>query len=355
MSFSQFSYPYSFGVFVLLSFTIGFILYIYQNLTKSQIQAAKASIISTFLYLLFTLLFEIALLLQVNPTKYNTSIYCKLTIFLRAIGSIGSVYFSQLFFIYRIKIILSRISSSRCCSIVYCKVLNIMWHIIMIAVFALYMYDSSDVYPITIIINSIEICNIQLDLVIYAGFLGAVFSLIVLCTFIFITYKICHTSPTIRRRIMRTIFAATFVTLRYAFVPFYNSFSEYIRYWIRTISVLLNAVAILSDYYNYKIGENINVSPIKIDKKKDIKKDTNSSTLKDPAINIVSLHPISTHITINATTHTCTITKMYDLGTSDMTNTNSAMDTEESQRTTTSELEHNMERNKIFFDKLYHR
>eukprot|EP01084_Bolivina_argentea_P040168 74230_1 len=293
MSFSQFSYPYSFGVFVLLLFTIGFVLYIHKNLTKWQINAAKGSIISTFLYLLFTLLFEIALLLQVNPMKRNTSIYCKLTIFLRAIGSIGSVYFSQLFFIYRIKIILSRISSSRCCSIVYCKVLNIMWHIIIIAVLALYMYDSSDVYPITVIINNIEICNLELNLVIYAGFLGALFSLIVLCTFIFITYKICHTSPTIRRRIMRTIFAATFVTLRYAFIPFYNLFSEYNRYWIRTISVLLNAVAILSDYYHYKFAENINVSPINIDKKKDIKKDK-SATLKDPAINIV----ISTELTM---------------------------------------------------------
>ncbi len=90
-----------------------------------------------------------------------------------------------------------------------------------------------------------QFVNNELNVVIYAGFLAALFTFVVLCTFIFITYKICYTSRRMRRRITRTIIVATFVTLRYAFVPFYDRFAEYPRYWIRTCSLLLNAVAIL--------------------------------------------------------------------------------------------------------------
>eukprot|EP01084_Bolivina_argentea_P191745 329338_1 len=70
-------------------------------------------------------------------------------------------------------------------------------------------------------------------------------------------------------------------------------------------------------------------------------------------VKTISLHAMSTHITTDLTVHTDTITKMDNLGMSDVTNTNADMDTEESQRTTTSELERNMKQNKIFFDKLY--
>eukprot|EP01084_Bolivina_argentea_P191747 329342_1 len=68
---------------------------------------------------------------------------------------------------------------------------------------------------------------------------------------------------------------------------------------------------------------------------------------KTTTVTTVSLHAISTHVTTNITAHTDTITKMYSSGISNTCcNTNAVMDTEESQRTTTSELERNMKQKK---------
>ncbi len=109
--------PCLLALFVSFLFAIAFIFYIGSNahMRKMMLSEAKVTILFTIGFLISNNLFWLSNTIRHHPLSQNTkyqNIYCIFWILTRGMGVIGAQYFSQLFFLYRIKVILSGLTSS---------------------------------------------------------------------------------------------------------------------------------------------------------------------------------------------------------------------------------------------------
>eukprot|EP01084_Bolivina_argentea_P141209 248168_1 len=258
--------PFSLALVISFIFTTLFIWYIHKRATKKLLYEAKNSILFTIAFMVSNIIFWLGYIGSNHPPlsqQTAQNIYCVMFLFIRSSGANLSQYFSQLFFISRIGVILNNLLASIYTQKFY-KILLILVHIVLIVNYTftiLILVKQNPTY-----IGKRNTCEVLSSGAI-RPLVNGIYQLIILFTFIYITSKIICAFRN-KSRIIRTIVAGMFVSIRIFVFPLYKTFNQYI-FWAIAISDIINQIAILSDYYGYKISENIIVNNIQLQQQKE--------------------------------------------------------------------------------------